>query len=58
MVDFARILIGIGVVCVVVGSVLLLLPKGWNPFGWFGRLPGDIWYQGEHTSVFVPLIST
>jgi hypothetical protein len=57
MVDFARILIVLGVVCVVAGAVLLLLPRGFNPLAWFGRLPGDIWYQGEHTSVFIPLTS-
>jgi hypothetical protein len=24
---------------------------------WFGRLPGDIRYQGEHTRVYVPIVS-
>jgi hypothetical protein len=24
---------------------------------WFGRLPGDIRYEGEHTHVYIPLVS-
>ena len=24
---------------------------------WFGRLPGDIRYEGEHTRVYVPIVS-
>ena len=26
-------------------------------FSWFGRLPGDIRYQGENTRVFFPVTS-
>lgn len=26
-------------------------------FNWFGRLPGDIRYEGEHTRVYVPIVS-
>ena len=26
-------------------------------FGWFGNLPGDIKYKGEHTFVFIPITS-
>jgi len=24
---------------------------------WFGRLPGDIRYEGEHTQLYVPIVS-
>ncbi len=41
-----------GVVLVVVG---LLVMSG--ALGWFGRLPGDLRFEGEHTRVFVPLTS-
>lgn len=26
-------------------------------FSWFGRLPGDIRYEGERTRVFIPVTS-
>ncbi len=44
------ILIGCGVI--VVG---LLIYTG--ALAWFGRLPGDIRYEGEHTRVYVPITS-
>jgi hypothetical protein len=44
------ILIGVGVI--VVG---LLIYAG--ALSWFGRLPGDIRYQGEHTRVYIPITS-
>ena len=43
---------GLGVAAVVVG---LLVAVG--AFGWFGRLPGDLRFRGERTSVFVPITS-
>ena len=33
---------------------LLIYSGGLN---WFGRLPGDIRYEGEHTRVYVPIVS-
>jgi uncharacterized membrane protein YidH (DUF202 family) len=44
------ILIGVGVI--VVG---LLIYAG--ALSWFGRLPGDIRYEGAHTRVYVPITS-
>lgn len=43
---------GVGVVVVVVG---LLVASG--GLGWFGRLPGDIRWEGERTTVFIPITS-
>lgn len=44
------VLLGVGVI--VVG---LLIYTG--TLSWFGRLPGDIRYEGEHTRVYVPITS-
>jgi len=45
-------LIVLGVCAVVAG---LLAYAGW--LSWFGRLPGDIRYEGEHAQVYVPIVS-
>lgn len=42
----------VGVAAVVIG---LLVASG--GLSWFGRLPGDIRYEGERTRVFVPITS-
>ena len=39
--------------CLLVAGVLIY-EGGLN---WFGRLPGDIRYEGEHTQLYVPLVS-
>ncbi len=41
-----------GVMVVVIGVLIYL---GW--FWWFGRLPGDIRYQGDQVQVYVPIAS-
>ncbi len=41
---------GIGVI--VIG--LLIYSGGLN---WFGRLPGDIRYEGENTRIYFPIVS-
>jgi uncharacterized membrane protein YidH (DUF202 family) len=46
------ILIVLGIGAVVVG---LLAYTGW--LSWFGRLPGDIRYESNSVSVFVPIVS-
>lgn len=46
----ALLLVAAGIL-LVVGGVLVWV----GAFGWFGRLPGDITYQGERTTVHVPL---
>lgn len=42
----------IGVVLVVIGA---LVASG--ALSWFGRLPGDLRWSGERTTVFVPITS-
>ena len=48
-----------GLFVVVAGACLvvigLLIWTG--ALSWFGRLPGDIRYEGEHTRVYVPIAS-
>ncbi|MFN3659751.1 MAG: DUF2905 domain-containing protein [Brevinematales bacterium] len=45
-----------GLVFCLVGGVLFLAGKT-NIFSWFGRLPGDIHYQGKGVEVYVPWVS-
>lgn len=41
-----------GLVLVVAGVAIAL-----GGFGWFGRLPGDVRIEGEHTRVYIPIAS-
>jgi membrane protein implicated in regulation of membrane protease activity len=49
----------IGMLVLVVGFCLivlgLLIYSG--ALSWFGKLPGDIRYEGENTRVYVPIVS-
>ena len=49
----------IGLLIIVGGSCLIVIgflvySGGLN---WFGKLPGDIHYEGERTQVYVPIVS-
>lgn len=46
------LVIGFGVAAIIVG---LLIASG--GLSWFGRLPGDIRYESEHTRVYIPITS-
>ena len=46
------LIIGVGLTLAFVGLVVYF-----GGLSWFGRLPGDIRYQGETTRVFVPITS-
>lgn len=46
------LIIGAGVVLALVGVIVYF-----GGFSWFGRLPGDIRYEGENTRVFIPITS-
>ena len=54
MSDLARFLIVIGVLLVVVGLALLLLPK----IPWLGKLPGDIVIKRENFTFYFPLATS
>jgi len=45
-------IIYVGIAVVVIG-----IAYKFGLLGWFGNLPGDIKYQNENTSVFMPLTS-
>jgi hypothetical protein len=47
-----KILIFAGLVLIVIGVVLYLLP---GKFGWFGNLPGDIRIKRENFQFYFPL---
>lgn len=47
------VLVVVGGICLIVVG-LLIYSGGLN---WFGRLPGDIRYEGERTRVYVPIVS-
>jgi hypothetical protein len=46
------VIIGVGIFILVVG---LLVYTG--ALSWFGRLPGDIRIESEHTQVYIPITS-
>jgi hypothetical protein len=50
-------LLGLGVVvggiCMIVVGILIYS----GGFNWFGRLPGDIHYEGERMQVYIPIVS-
>ena len=50
----------VGLVVLIAGAGLvivgLLIYSG--ALSWFGRLPGDVRYEGENTRVFIPIVSS
>lgn len=50
----------VGLLIVIAGGALvvigILIYSG--ALSWFGRLPGDLRYEGEHTRVYFPLVSS
>ncbi|MBU8894284.1 DUF2905 domain-containing protein [Corallococcus sp. H22C18031201] len=48
-----------GGLLVVAGAALMLigLLVGTGALSWFGRLPGDLRFETEHTRVYIPLTS-
>jgi len=55
MTDLGKLLIVLGAVLVVAGLLLVVLGRTHLPLG---RLPGDIFYRGKHTSFYFPLASS
>lgn len=49
--DFGRLLIFFGIGLIVVGVLLTLAGK----IPWLGKLPGDIYYRGDHVTFYFPL---
>jgi hypothetical protein len=51
--DFGKLLILFGVVLIGVGLFLTLAGK----LPWLVKLPGDIYYKGDHVTVYFPLVT-
>jgi hypothetical protein len=52
MSELGKALVGIGILCVLVGLALLIGARLGLPLG---RLPGDLSYRGKNFTVFAPL---
>lgn len=50
----AKILISIGVVLIILGSLYYLFG---NIFQWMGKLPGDIRIERENIRIYIPLMT-
>lgn len=55
MAEIGKILIFFGAALLVIGIVILLLGRTNLPIG---RLPGDIFYRGKHTTFYFPLATS
>ena len=55
MTDLGKLLIAAGVILLGCGAVLVLLARSGLPLG---RLPGDIFYRGKYTTIYIPLVSS
>lgn len=49
--------LGLLIAALGLGAVVIGLIVAAGGFQWFGRLPGDIRYEGERTRVYVPITS-
>jgi Protein of unknown function (DUF2905) len=54
MAGLARLLILFGVVSIVAGLVLLIVPR----VPWLGRLPGDVIVEREGFTLYVPIVTS
>ena len=50
--EIGKALVGIGILCALVGALLLVAGRIGLPLG---KLPGDISYRGKSFTVFAPL---
>ena len=51
--DVGKLLILFGAVLVIVGGLLTVAGK----IPWLGKLPGDIFYKGEHVTFYFPVVT-
>jgi hypothetical protein len=50
--------VGLFVVIAGAGLVVIGMLIYFGALSWFGRLPGDIRYQGQNTRVYIPIASS
>jgi hypothetical protein len=55
MTDLGKLLMVVGAFLLVAGAALVLLGRTNLPLG---RLPGDIFYRGKHTTIYFPLVTS
>jgi purine-cytosine permease-like protein len=53
--ELGRMILGFGVVMVILGGILLLAGNLSGKVPWLGRLPGDVYAEREHWTLYVPL---
>jgi hypothetical protein len=53
-VGIGKLLILFGIILIVLGGILVFLPK----IPWLGKLPGDFLFQGEKFSIYFPLATS
>lgn len=52
--EIGKLLISIGFVILIIGLVLSYFR---DAIQWFGNLPGDFKWEGNHTKIYIPLMS-
>jgi hypothetical protein len=50
--------VGLLVLIAGVGLVIIGLLIYSGALSWFGRLPGDVRYEGENTRIYIPIVSS
>jgi Protein of unknown function (DUF2905) len=55
MTELGKLLIAAGMIMLVAGAALVLLGRSGLPLG---RLPGDIFYRGKNTTIYIPLATS
>jgi hypothetical protein len=50
--------VGLLVLIAGAGLVIIGLLIYLGALSWFGRLPGDVRYEGENTRVYIPIVSS
>ena len=55
MADIGKMLVFLGIVLLLFGLVLIAAGRAHLPVG---RLPGDIVYRGQHTTIYFPLVTS
>jgi Protein of unknown function (DUF2905) len=53
--ELGKLLVFLGIALIVAGLAVMLLGRMNFPLG---RLPGDFWYRGKHTTVYFPLATS
>ena len=58
MTELGKILLGVGVVMVLLGTILLLAGSLSGKVPWIGRLPGDIYIERGNFRFYFPLATS